>query len=80
MWGDSFLRQDLLRSLRPTLNPQCSPTLSYQVLAGFQTRSVLWSATVQSTARRVASPHLRLLLATLCLCTEAEQEPRETLM
>jgi len=44
--------------------------MTAMVIAGFDPRSALWAATVRSTARRVRSSHLRLLLAALCSCCE----------
>lgn len=47
--------------------------MTAMVVAGFAPNSDLWASTVFSTAARVGSPHLRLLLAALCCCCVAEQ-------
>jgi hypothetical protein len=47
--------------------------MTAMVVAGFAPSSTLWASTVPSTAARLRSPHLRLLLAALCCSCVAEE-------
>lgn len=51
--------------------------MTAMVVAGFAPSSTLWASTVPSTAARLRSPHLRLLLAALC-CSCVTEQPAPT--